>query len=81
MTAGSDPGNTQMPIQPQPQPQPQPSGSGCQKVMGALTLLLLVAMVAMGVLAWNSVGGLFGGVRERIENVCGLNRGVSADCC
>ena len=65
MTAGSDPGNTQMPIQ----QQSQSGGLGCQKVMGALTLLMLVAMVAMGVLAWNSVGGLFGGVRERIESV------------
>ena len=65
MTAGSDPGNTQMPIQ----QQSQSGGLGCQKVMGVLTLLMLVAMVAMGVLAWNSVGGLFGGVRERIENV------------
>ena len=67
MTAGSDPGSTQMPIQ--PQPQPQPGGSGCQKVMGALTLLMLVAMLVLGFLAWNSFGGLFGGVRERIENV------------
>ena len=39
------------------------------KVMGVLTILMLVAMVVMGVLAWNKVDGLFGGVRERIENV------------
>ena len=70
MTAGSDPGNTQMPIQ----QQSQSGGPGCQKVMGVLTLLMLVAMVVMGVLAWNSVGGiLFGGVREESRRCCRIS--------
>ena len=69
MTADSDPGNTQMPIQPQPQPQPQSSGSGCQKVMGALTLLLLVVMLVLGMLVWNAVGGFFDGIGQGITGL------------
>ena len=67
MTAGSDPGSTQMPIQ--PQPQPQPGGSGCQKVMGALTLLLLVVMLVLGMLVWNAVGGFFDGIGQGISGL------------
>ena len=49
--------------------QPDSGRPGCLQVMGVLTLLLLLAMLVLGVLAWNSVGGLFGGVRERIDDV------------
>ncbi len=64
MTAGNDPGSSQMPIQ----PQSQSGGPGCMKVMGILTLLMLLAMLVLGFLAWNSVGGLFGGIRKGFED-------------
>ena len=63
MTAGSDPGNTQMPIQ----QQSQSGGPGCLKAMGILTLLMLTALLVLGFLAWNTVGGLFGGISKGVE--------------
>ena len=55
MTAGSDPGNTQMPIQ----QQSQSGGPGCQKIMGVLTLLMLAALLVLGYLAFEHLAAFW----------------------
>ena len=51
------------------QSQQSPGGPNCLTVMGVLTLVMLAVMVVLGVLAWNTVGGMFGGLRHGIEGV------------
>ena len=38
------------------------------RVKDILTLLLLAAILVLGFQAWNSVGGLFGGIRQGLED-------------
>lgn len=44
-------------------------GPGCLKVMGVLTLVMLVAVLVLGVLAWNAVGNFFGGISQGITGL------------
>ncbi len=48
---------------------PPAGGPGCLKVMGALTLVVLVVMLVLGVLAWNAVGGFFSGISQGISGL------------
>ena len=77
MTAGSDPGNTQVPIQ----QQSQSGGPGCLKAMGILTMLMLAALLVLGFLAWNTVDGILGGlgqgISSAVESVAALPQTVT----
>ena len=44
-------------------------GPGCMQVMGILTLVMLVVMLVLGLLAWNAVGTLFGGISQGITGL------------
>ena len=51
------------------QSQQSQGGPNCLTVMGALTLVMLVVMLVLGVLAWNAVGGFFGGISQGITGL------------
>ncbi len=51
------------------QSQQSQGGPNCLTVMGALTLVMLVVMLVLSVLAWNTVGGLFGGLGQGLEDI------------
>lgn len=44
------------------QSQQSSGGPNCLTVMGVLTLVMLVVMLALGITAWNAIGGFFGGI-------------------
>lgn len=42
---------------------------GCLTVMGILTLVMLVVMLALGITAWTAIGGLFAGISQGITGL------------
>ncbi|MCY3720540.1 MAG: DUF4230 domain-containing protein [Anaerolineaceae bacterium] len=51
------------------QSQQSSGGHNCLTIAGILIVVLLVTMIVLGVLAWNAVGDLFGGVSQRISGL------------
>lgn len=51
------------------QAQQSSGGPNCLTVMGAMTLVMLVAMLVLGLLAWNAIGGFFGGIAQGITGL------------
>lgn len=49
------------------QSQQSSGGPNCLTVMGVLTLVMLVVMLALGLTAWNAIGGFFGGIGTGIS--------------
>lgn len=49
------------------QSQQSSGGPNCLTVMGVLTLVMLVVMLALGITAWNAIGGFFGGIGTGIS--------------
>lgn len=44
------------------QSQQSSGGPNCLTVTGVLILAMLVVMLVLGLLAWNAIGGFFGGI-------------------
>lgn len=49
------------------QSQQSSGGPNCLTVMAVLTLVMLVVMLALGITAWNAIGGFFGGIGTGIS--------------